>query len=384
LAEDVPVDAIGEHLEVVAEGELIATHLFACLNPGYIGWRWAVNVTRVPDSDVVTVNETVLLPGNGSLLSPQWLPWDERVEAGDLGVGDVLPTAPDDTRLVPGYTGVDQDDTEDDDLVPVLWELGLGRVRVLSVDGREEAATRWADGDNGPNSPIAKAASEQCRRAFPGDDDWPLGRAFDCVRMSSSSDGKVVSGITVAHSEAEPEPPPVVVATWSWMTYHRMDSITELTDDELDATDEALVDSIEDEADLEVAVNWSRRSSANLTRKSSARLRASCRQRHCSRTNRFRRGDIGGPSCGAGLAGYPAHADWLHSADTRRRSGREPSVVRAATCWEPSLQSGSRQELHRRSPVQAHRTFPRLRLVPETSEVSTLTPRLPRQRGSRR
>ena len=123
LAEDVPNDAIGDHLEVVAEGELIATHLFACLNPGYVGWRWAVNVTRVPDSDVVTVNETVLLPGNGSLLSPQWLPWDERVEAGDLGVGDVLPTAPDDVRLVPGYTGVDQDDTEDDDLAPVMWEL---------------------------------------------------------------------------------------------------------------------------------------------------------------------------------------------------------------------------------------------------------------------
>ena len=47
LAEDVPNDAIGDHLEVVAEGELIATHLFACLNPGYVGWRWAVNVTRV-------------------------------------------------------------------------------------------------------------------------------------------------------------------------------------------------------------------------------------------------------------------------------------------------------------------------------------------------
>ena len=54
LAQDIPNDAIGEHLEVVAEAELVATHLFACNNPGYVGWRWAVNVTRVPDSDVVT------------------------------------------------------------------------------------------------------------------------------------------------------------------------------------------------------------------------------------------------------------------------------------------------------------------------------------------
>ena len=33
----------------------------------------------------------------------------------------MLPTAPDDVRLLPGYTGVDQDDTEDDDLRSVLW-----------------------------------------------------------------------------------------------------------------------------------------------------------------------------------------------------------------------------------------------------------------------
>ena len=259
LAEDVPNDAIGDHLEVVAEGELIATHLFACLNPGYIGWRWAVNVTRVPDSDVVTVNETGLLAGNGSLLSPQWLPWDERVEAGDLGVGDVLPTAPDDVRLVPGYTGVDQDDTEDDDLAPVMWELGLGRVRVLSADGRDEAATRWADGDNGPNSPIAKAASEQCSTCgFLVIMTGPLGRAFGlCANEFSPSDGKVVSldhGCG-AHSEAEPEPLPVVVVDLvvDDLSPDGLDT-TELSDDELDATDEALIDSLEDEADLEVAV----------------------------------------------------------------------------------------------------------------------------------
>lgn len=259
LSEDVPTDAIGEHLEVVAEAELVATHLFACTNPGYVGWRWAVNVTRVPDSDVVTVNETVLLPGNGSLLSPQWLPWDERVQAGDLGVGDVLPTAPDDPRLLPGYTGVDLDDTEDDDLKPLGWELGLGRVRVLSVEGRDAAADRWAAGDNGPDAPIAKSASEQCSTcgfliAMSG----PLGRAFGlCANEFSPSDGKVVSldhGCG-AHSEAEPEPPPIVVVDLvvDDLSPDGLDT-AELTDDELEAVDEALIDSIEDEVTVEVAV----------------------------------------------------------------------------------------------------------------------------------
>lgn len=259
LAEDVPNNAIGDHLEVVADADLIATHLFACTNPGYVGWRWAVNVTRVADSDVVTVNETVLLPGNGSLLSPEWLPWDERVAAGDLGVGDVLPTAPDDARLLPGYTGADLDETEDDDLAPMLWELGLGRVRVLSVQGREEAADRWAGGDNGPDSPIAKAASDQCSTCgFLIPLDGPLGRAFGlCANEFSPSDGQVVSldhGCG-AHSEAEPEPPPINIVDLviDDLSPDNLDT-AELTDDELEAVDEALIDSIEDEVEVEVVV----------------------------------------------------------------------------------------------------------------------------------
>ena len=41
-------DHIGEHLGVVAEGERLVTHFFACRLPGYRGWRWAV--TRHPRS----------------------------------------------------------------------------------------------------------------------------------------------------------------------------------------------------------------------------------------------------------------------------------------------------------------------------------------------
>lgn len=251
LAQDIPEDAIGDHLEVVAEAELVATHLFACTNPGYVDWRWAVNVTRVPESDVVTVNETVLLPGNGSVLSQAWVPWDERVKAGDLGVGDVLPTPADDVRLLPGYTGADLDDTEDDDLKPVLWELGLGRVRVLSAEGREAAADRWAAGDNGPDSPMAKAAAEQCSTCgFLVPMNGPFGRAFGlCANEFSPSDGRVVSldhGCG-AHSEAEPEPLAVAVIPLvvDDLSPDGLDT-TELTGDELEAPDEALIDSIED------------------------------------------------------------------------------------------------------------------------------------------
>ena len=82
---------VGEHLDAQAEGERVVTHLFACEDPGYSGWRWAVTVARAPRSRVVTVDETVLLPGPAALLAPPWVPWQDRLQPGDLGVGDLLP-----------------------------------------------------------------------------------------------------------------------------------------------------------------------------------------------------------------------------------------------------------------------------------------------------
>src|SRR5262249_50605985 len=80
------VDGIGAHLEAVPAGERLVTHLFECTLPGYRGWRWAVTVARAPRSKRVTVCETVLLPGADALLAPVWVPWQERLQPGDLGV----------------------------------------------------------------------------------------------------------------------------------------------------------------------------------------------------------------------------------------------------------------------------------------------------------
>src|ERR671920_2115706 len=121
-----PAD-VGEHLEAIAEGDRVVTHFFESHLAGYRGWRWAVTVARIPRSRHVTVCELALLPGPDALAAPPWVPWQDRLQPGDLGVGDILPTAPDDDRLMPGY--VQSDDPAVDE---VAWELGLGRPRVLS------------------------------------------------------------------------------------------------------------------------------------------------------------------------------------------------------------------------------------------------------------
>src|SRR5690606_41411281 len=47
----------------------------------------------------VTVCGTVLRPGADALLAPGWVPWRERLQPGDLGVGDLLPTDRKSTHL---------------------------------------------------------------------------------------------------------------------------------------------------------------------------------------------------------------------------------------------------------------------------------------------
>jgi hypothetical protein len=204
-------DHVGEHLEVVAEGERLVTHFFACGLPGYRGWRWAVTVTRIARSKQVTICDTALLPGPDALLSPQWVPWQDRLQPGDLGVGDLLPTAPDDDRLAPGYVLSDDPAVEE-----VSWELGLGRARVLSREGRLDAAQRWYDGDHGPNAPIAVAAPAGARCGSCGFYLLLAGtmrQAFGvCGNEYAPDDGQVVSvdhGCG-AHSEVLVEQPTIV------------------------------------------------------------------------------------------------------------------------------------------------------------------------------
>ncbi|MFG1953139.1 DUF3027 domain-containing protein [Micromonospora sp. NPDC048830] len=193
---------IGDHVKAVAEADRLVTHYFECRLAGYRGWRWAVTVTRVPRSRKVTICDTVLLPGPDALLAPGWLPWQERLKPGDLGPGDLLPTPPDDERLAPGYVLSDDAAVEE-----TSWELGLGRARVLSREGRSEAAQRWYDGDHGPSAPISTAAPAAARCGTCGFY-LPLAGALRqcfgvCGNFYAPDDGRVVSADhgCGAHSE---------------------------------------------------------------------------------------------------------------------------------------------------------------------------------------
>jgi hypothetical protein len=204
--------AVGEHLEVVAEDPDSLTHYFAARQGGYRGWRWSVTLSCGGAEDPVTVDEVVLLPGTDALVAPPWVPWERRVRAGDLGVGDLLPTTEGDDRLVPAYLA-----SSDPAVEEVAVEIGLGRAKVLSRAGRSSAAQRWQEGPRGPGADMARAAPGACGTCgffLPLAGSLRAGFGV-CGNELAPADGAVVAvGFGCgAHSDVQVEPmSPVAVA----------------------------------------------------------------------------------------------------------------------------------------------------------------------------
>lgn len=77
---EITADAtVGELVAQTAEGEGVTTLSFAATMPGYPGWHWTVSVAELPGEEP-SVLEAELLPGDGALLAPDWVPWSERLE----------------------------------------------------------------------------------------------------------------------------------------------------------------------------------------------------------------------------------------------------------------------------------------------------------------
>jgi len=73
-----PDEHIGE-VSSVESAEGVHTVSFSCLKPGYPGWNWVVAVSD-GEGGALGVLETHLLPGEGALLAPDWVPWADRLE----------------------------------------------------------------------------------------------------------------------------------------------------------------------------------------------------------------------------------------------------------------------------------------------------------------
>jgi hypothetical protein len=100
LLEVTGADTFEDNPVVTHEGESV-TVAYPSTQPGYPGWVWTVSVSNVPGVDP-SVLEVGLLPGEGSLVAPDWVPWADRLEEYLLHEKELKDQA-------------DADDDEDDD-----------------------------------------------------------------------------------------------------------------------------------------------------------------------------------------------------------------------------------------------------------------------------
>ena len=78
LEEITPATTIGALRDVTVADD-VATVRFATRQGGYLGWFWTVSLAVNPGLEP-SVLETELMPGEGALTAPDWVPWSDRLE----------------------------------------------------------------------------------------------------------------------------------------------------------------------------------------------------------------------------------------------------------------------------------------------------------------
>lgn len=160
LHEITPDATIGEYRDSSVDADGVLTLRFANRMPGYPGWFWTVSVAQVEDS-APTVLEAELMPGEGALTAPDWLPWAERLaeyqaaqaalaaeglETDDLAIGD------DDEEELDELDDVDDLDASDFDAdgSPILH---AGDVDGVDIDVlSDDADLEGSDGEGSEDS----------------------------------------------------------------------------------------------------------------------------------------------------------------------------------------------------------------------------------------
>ncbi len=79
LAEITDAATIGADEGHEVHEQHVLTLFFECRLPGYPGWRWAATLSRIDEQSPVNVLEVELLPGEGAVTAPEWVPWSMRL-----------------------------------------------------------------------------------------------------------------------------------------------------------------------------------------------------------------------------------------------------------------------------------------------------------------
>ena len=176
LREITPADTIGPAAGHVVEDDNVVSLRFHTRLAGYPGWHWTVTVAVVDDAEP-TVLEAELLPGEGALLAPDWVPWAKRLAeyqaaqaaaaaAGEESSDDDV----EDDDLDDEDDDLDDDDDEDDDDsdedddeaddASPKARLHAGDLDGVDIDELDESAADDEDDSDGGDSDDDDASDE--------------------------------------------------------------------------------------------------------------------------------------------------------------------------------------------------------------------------------
>lgn len=133
LDEITPAGTVGDLLSETVSDDGTVTVLFEATMLGYPGWHWTVSLAEL-EGEAPSVLETELMPGDGSLLAPDWVPWSERLDdyraaqlAAEAAAGDAVDEVDDAEALDDDDLDDDDDDLEDDDADAIDEDVVLRR-----------------------------------------------------------------------------------------------------------------------------------------------------------------------------------------------------------------------------------------------------------------
>ncbi|RIX30516.1 DUF3027 domain-containing protein [Amnibacterium setariae] len=178
--------ALGEVVDPAEVGDLIGAERpepgvvdlrFACTLAAYTGWSWVVSTSDLEGVEP-TVLEVELLPGDGALLAPPWVPWAERLaewrrqhpderHPGEVADDETAEDDQDDEDREDDDAELDEEDLADDD--------GLDELDDAELEGAlspEEAEQDTGDVDD--EDPEPDEADDDDRAPRPAEEDRSL------------------------------------------------------------------------------------------------------------------------------------------------------------------------------------------------------------------
>ena len=128
---------------------------------GYPGWHWTVSIATLDDAEP-SVLEVELMPGNGALLAPDWVPWSERL-ADYEAAQEALSTDSDDADSDDSDSEESDDeesDDEDDDDDDLGSDVLHGGDHGVDIDEAVESDDDESDDDSDDDDPDEESELE--------------------------------------------------------------------------------------------------------------------------------------------------------------------------------------------------------------------------------